>query len=417
VIRERVHWLVLAMVLALSAEALNTVGWFAWKRAARTLSIRPDAGAALLISDPLLALPSAVQRTRRMNARDLGMVSREMAVSSLARIGRLQTGWLPADPVGFVNLAREALLGDQVEVASALLEKAISRDTTSPYAHRFQALVLLHLGRLEKALGHLALAEGIAPGLRSPMVELTEEDERRVRIEGLRLRRSLYPRNRVGTALALARELRSRGAEATAEAGLAELRGHPEVELELARWAVEAERYEEALKLLAGPSTRTAYPRALRARAWSMVATARDLSGDSNGALSAAQTALRLDPDSPAPYVTLAYLAQRRGDLQVALGHLRRAWGMAPADTRLLLRIATVAEQAGKSSDALLALERAVVIEPGSTELAARLVELQLRSGRYTEAAMSLSRALDRFPTDPRLLGLAERLRREVGSH
>jgi hypothetical protein len=42
-------------------------------------------------------------------------------------------------------------------------------------------------------------------------------------------------------------------------------------------------------------------------------------------------------------------------------------------------------------------------------------VALQLRSGRYTDAAVTLSRALDHFPTDPDLLRLAERLRREVG--
>jgi tetratricopeptide (TPR) repeat protein len=131
--------------------------------------------------------------------------------------------------------------------------------------------------------------------------------------------------------------------------------------------------------------------------------------------VAAAQEGLKLDPDSAAPYVTLAGLAQGRGDLEGALDHLRRAWGMQPADTRLLTRIASVAEQAGKWEDALLALERAVEIEPGSPDHAVRLVSLQLRAGRYAEAAVALSESLDRHPTNPGLLSLADRLPREVG--
>ena len=54
-------------------------------------------------------------------------------------------------------------------------------------------------------------------------------------------------------------------------------------------------------------------------------------------------------------------------------------------------------------------------IEPGSPRLSTLLVELQLRTGHYTEAAVSLSRGLDRHPTDPDLLRLADRLPREIG--
>jgi Flp pilus assembly protein TadD len=74
-----------------------------------------------------------------------------------------------------------------------------------------------------------------------------------------------------------------------------------------------------------------------------------------------------------------------------------------------------VAEEADKPADALLALGRAVEIDSESPDLVARLVSLQLRNGRFTEAALTLSRALDRFPTDPQLLRLAEKLRRDVG--
>ena len=67
-------------------------------------------------------------------------------------------------------------------------------------------------------------------------------------------------------------------------------------------------------------------------------------------------------------------------------------------------------------SAALLALERAVEVDPDSSAAAARLVALQIRQGRYAEAAITVSRALDRHPTDPVLLELTERLRREIGT-
>ncbi len=323
--------------------------------------------------------------------------------------------WLPADPHGWLNRARELLLEDRADEAADLLGQAMTRDPTSPYTHRLAALVLVHVGRLEEALENLALAEGIAPGLETPQVELTAESAERVHLDGLRLRRSLYPRNPVETTLDLARELRARGEKVAALAELAAFRGHPDVELELARWAIEEMRYAEALELLNGLANRGAYPTSLRARAWSLVATARDLSGDSQGALDAARTALRLAPDTPAPYVTLGELAWSRGDLESAFEYFRRARGVAPSDVELLLRLAAVAEEAGRGPDARASLERAVEIAPGSVEIAIRLIDLQLRSGDFAAAAMSLSEALDRFPTDPGLLLRAQQLRTRLG--
>jgi Tfp pilus assembly protein PilF len=88
---------------------------------------------------------------------------------------------------------------------------------------------------------------------------------------------------------------------------------------------------------------------------------------------------------------------------------------MAPTDVALLTRIASVALRAGRTADAVLALERAVEIEPGEPRHVVSLVTLQLETGDYTGAAVALSRALDRFPADPALLSLGERLRRDVG--
>jgi len=415
VIRTGPRVLLLLVAVVVLVETLDTVGWWRWNQVRQLLSIRPEEGARRLISDPWLRTPGAVRRSRRLAARDLGPASRETVIIALGALGARQLRWLPADPIGFSNLARESLLRDQVGTAIEHLDQAVVRDRTSPYIHRLRALALLYVGRREEAIRDLAVAEGIAPGMKSPRIDLAPEDERTVRLEGLRLRRELYPRNRVATAIALARVLRSTGDESGAESVMVEYRGHPEVELELGRWALESGDYQEAVALLSTVTSRTALPRSLRARAWSQMATARDLGGDAEGAQEAVREAIRLAPESAAPYIALADVSWRRGEPEGALLHLRRARGMAPADIHLLTRIATVAEAAGKRSDAILALKRAVELAPDSADLSARLIEVQLRAGNYTEAAMTISRALDRFPTDGRLLGLAERLRREVG--
>ncbi|MFV2072567.1 MAG: tetratricopeptide repeat protein [Thermoanaerobaculales bacterium] len=414
-IRTGPRILVFLVAAVLVVETLDTVGWWRWNRARQLLAINPEAGAMRLISDPWLKTPGAVRRSRRLVSRDLGSASRETVINTLGSLGARQQRWLPADPIGYSNLARESLLEDQSETAIELIDQAIVRDPTSPHLRRLRALALMFVGRREEALRDLSLAEGISPGLRSPRVDLAPEDERAVRLEGLRLRRELYPRSRVNTAIALAGMLRSTGDEAGAQSVLVVFRGRPEVELELARWALDSGEYDKAEDLLTTVTSRSALPRPLRARAWSLMATARDLGGDSEGAQDAVRAAIRLAPGSIAPYIALADVSWRRGEPEQALFHLRRAWGMAPADVHLLARIATVAEAAGKRSDAILALERAVELAPNSPDLVARLIEVQLRAGDYTEAAMELSRALDRFSTDARLLNLADRLRREVG--
>jgi tetratricopeptide (TPR) repeat protein len=195
---------------------------------------------------------------------------------------------------------------------------------------------------------------------------------------------------------------------------LAEHSGHPEVGLQRAKWALEEGDPTRALELLEALLVDAGSPRQLRARGWSLAAIARDSLGDPEGALAAADTAIALDRTSPAPYVTLAGLAARRGDDTEALAHLRRAWGMAPADIGLLHRIAAVARRGGRLSDARLALERAVELEPEEPRHVVALTDVLLETGEYSRAAVALSRGLDRFPANPALLQRAERLRREV---
>lgn len=413
--RSRRGVLITVALFAFAVGVIDTCGWWWWNRATRLLAIDSENGARLLAEQALFGLPSVVDRSRRLAVGDLGAGPIDLAVAVLVRCGNLQCRWMPAHPVGATNVARAHLIAGEVTEAVPVLEQALIRDPTSAYLHRLRALISMSRGDLDGALEDLAVALALAPELTKPDLELPPESQPTVRLRSLELRREFYPRKRTETALALARELRRGGDDDGARAVLREHEGHPEVLLERATWAVAEGDAATAVELLGFVTDRPSVPRRYRARAWSIMALARDLEGDHDGALEAAGRALSLDQNSTYAFVSLAGLAEREGNYDRALEYLRRAWGMAPSDVSLLIRIARVAEKAGKGPDALLAMERAVDIDPSSPELTVQLVSLQLRMGKFSEAAVALSRALDRHPTNPALLELAERLRRDVG--
>jgi Flp pilus assembly protein TadD len=407
----------LAIVLLAAAvvvELLAAGGWLAWRRVERRLATEPAAGAALLARGALLALPAAVARSRRLQVGDLAGVDPQTTGAALARLGSLQRRWEPTDPDGWRNVGLAALLEGDVDVGRVDLEQAIRRDPTSPYLHRLLALLLRLAGQSAEFLDHMAMAEAIAAGFSSPPVELTPEDTRWVRREALRRRIGLYPSRRVQGLLALAEEVRREEGEDAAMATLRGIEGEPEVDLQVARWELAYGRPSETARRAEALAQRTALPTRIRVSAWSLLAEARDASGDAEGARAAAAEALRLGPGSPAPYLTLAALAERRQDWPSALENARRAWGIAPADLHVVLRFASVAEKAGSTADARFALRRALELAPERPDVAAALVEHLLRTRDYMEATMALSRALDRFPTDARLIALTQRLRQDV---
>jgi Tfp pilus assembly protein PilF len=392
----------------------DTLGTWWWRETAADLAITPANGAARLANGGMLWVPAAVQRSRWLVSSDLIGAEASTIVAGLNRLGGLQRRLFPADPEGFKNGARAALVDNRVTEANRQLEEALLRDPSSPRLHRLVALVRFETGQRDVCLEHLADAESLAPGLRSPAVEVLPDEEKWIRLEGLRRRLDRYPRQRVATILTLAEEYRRGGLGERGRAMLEREIPHPEVELSLARWDRRDEKYRESADRLQALIDRRSYPAALRARAWALMAEVRDLQGNEDGAREAAEHALQLDPSSAAPYLALASLAENRGEWERALGHLRSAWGLAPTDTRLLLRIARVAEKADEPHDAQLALERAVQLEPASPVVAARLVDFLLRHGEYYEATVRLTGFLDRFPTDARLLRLADKINREV---
>lgn len=411
----RSRTLVALSLLAVAASLVDMLGWISWSSATEKLGFNAEQGARRLVEGRLVALPSAVQRSRQLSVRELGSAPIDLAFAVLMRSGGNQCRWMVSHPAGATNLARGYLLAGDLAASVTLLDEALLRDPTSAYLHRLRALLLMTGGEITAALESLAVALALAPDQLEPEIELTPENQRAVRLRSLELRRGLYPRRRIKTGLALARELRRAGDLDGALTILMEDENHPEVLLERARWALDDGNPQECVVLLDPIAGKRAAPRHLRARAWAMIAVARDVEGDPEGALEAALEALKFDGNSPHAFVSLAGVAERRGDYTGALQHLRRAWGMSPSDVGLLVRIAGVAERAGKGPDAVLAMERAVEIDPSSPELVVQLVSLQIRMGDFTSATMTLSHALDRHPTNPSLLALADRLRRDIG--
>ena len=404
-------WLLVVLAaLAVGIEAVSWVGWAVWWHGAREMAVQPEAGAAGLERSPLLGLPSAVWWSRRLGGGLLEGVTLDTRARLLDRVGRLQSRWMPTDPSGPRNLAMAALARGETDRAYALVREALRRWPVSPYLVRLEALLTLRRGDYEGCLELLARAEGLAPGYRYPKVEVLPGDDGWVRLEGLRQRAALYPRLRGEALLAMARELRRQGKEDRAEAVLRELAGSPLAELERASWELADGDPAGAAERALRQARRRELPARLRAQAWALASRALSADGREAEALDAAEAALRLDPASPGPYLALATMAERRGDLPLALENARRAWGVAPADVRVLLTVARIADKAGKGADARLALRRAIEVAPDRPDLRARLVTLLLKQGRFMEAAMTLSRALDRFPTDTRLLRLAARL-------
>jgi tetratricopeptide (TPR) repeat protein len=408
--RPRPLWLVVVMGVALALEALGALGWWCWHDTRRQLAATPDIGATRLAESACLALPPAVEHSRRLISGDLRAVSLDLVPGALRQLARHQGRWTPVNPVCFKNQAQACILEDDTRGGRDALDQALARDPTSPYLHRFVAVVLRRSGYPEQFLDHLAQARALTHDSPRTRIELTPEDELRVAHEALQRRVELYPRHRVETLLELAAALRKQGDDEQANAVLAPVRSEPMVRLAQARLFLTRGDTGAALAEVEELATRRRYPRRLRAAAWSLLAQARDLEDDHDAAVAAAATAVRLDPRSPAPFLALAAMAERRGDAETAFEHLSRAWGMALTDVNLLLRVARVAEQAGKPADARMALERAASLASDRPEVGAQLVDFYIRHRDFERATLQLTELLDRFPTNPQLLRMTGRI-------
>jgi tetratricopeptide (TPR) repeat protein len=406
--------LLAAVVFAVTVETMNAIGWEAWEHTARQLAEDPDRGAVVMAEAAVLALPSAVMRARRLVGVDLARADQDTIVRGLGVLSRRQIRWQPADADGFLNRARVAMLEGDLDGGWSALDEALVRDPKRPFTLRLAALVARYRGAFDDGLELLAQAEAVAPAYRNPEIELTPDDEEWLRFEGLRRRLQAYPRVRVVTLIELAEAQRANGQNEEAWLTIGEGAGDPRADLVRARWHLAEEDAASTVEIARGLTTQRRLPSSVRADAWSLLARALEVEGDSAGALEAAGEALRLNPDSARPYRNLARIAVSQGDLEMAMQYLRAARGMEPTNLSVLFEIARVAEMADKPGEAKLVLERAFELAPEQPAVAVRLVDFLLRHGKYMEAAMTLSTALDRHPANADLLRRAEKLSREV---
>jgi len=402
--------LVVLAVAGALVESIDALSWVRWDRLMDRVATDPASACKAVTETPLLSFPVASELARTIEAGALLQDAGDCGREALARAAESLRRWAPVDSVGWTMGVRAVLAANKIEEGTRLLKEALKRNPTSPYLHRLMALLDLRSGDYEKALEHLADAEGLAPGYHVPPVEVLPGDDLWVKLEGLRRRAVHYPRQREKTLLSLAQTLWSQGRREEAQQVLEPLQDRPAVMLTRAQWAIEEGRADEAEHLARGVAANVMYPRKTRSRGYSMLARALEAEGKTDRALEVARRAIELDPKSPDPYVALARLARRRGDMKAALQYMRSAWGVAPSNVRVLLGVAYAAEAAGELSDARLALERAEKLAPDRADIGARLAEFLLRHGEYMKAAMVLSRQLERHPMEPRLIALAARL-------
>jgi tetratricopeptide (TPR) repeat protein len=408
--KGRPRWLIVMVSAAVLIEIVGSIGWWRWTALQQKLATTPDSGARQIAGDPWLAIPAAIEHSRRLISSDIEGASLDLVPPALQRLGRCQVRWFPVSPTGFKSQAQSRVLADDLKGGTELIEQALERDPTSPYLHRFLAVVKRLSGYPREFLEQMALSRALAYKQSRSAIEMTPEDEHWVAFEALRRRIELYPRQQVQTRLDLATALREDGRADEAVQVLVPVKDEPLVRLTRATWHLTAGDSTAAKAEVEEIASGRVYPSRMRANAWSLLARALGLEGNQEGALAAAARAVQLAPDSPAPYISLAHLAERRGDDEAALEHLRRAWGMALTDISILLEVARLAEKTGKQADARLALERASRLAPERADLAARLIDFYIRNHQLMEATSKLADALDRFPTDPQLLRMTERL-------
>lgn len=204
-----------------------------------------------------------------------------------------------------------------------------------------------------------------------------------------------------GLGLALAQQGRIADALEALEAAAQVLPDHPEV------------AFNRALaRQLAGDSEgaiagfrRAAALAPAHAAAWRNLGTAL-LAADAPAAeaLPAFEAALRADPQDAAALQGLGFCRQRLGQAEAALAAFQAAFRLTPRDPRALGNLAGALLAAGRAADCYgLLAERSV--DAGSADLATTRAEAALLLGRPAEAVALLDAALRREPGHSRALG------------
>jgi predicted Zn-dependent protease len=111
--------------------------------------------------------------------------------------------------------------------------------------------------------------------------------------------------------------------------------------------------------------------------AWNDLSLAYQKAGDWPSALTAANTALRLDSQSAAGQYNLGASYLGLGDPESALAYLDLAAKQQPKSVEVWLALARAREQAHLRVTAVMAYEQVLKLEPGNAEAAAGLKRVQ----------------------------------------
>ena len=149
------------------------------------------------------------------------------------------------------------------------------------------------------------------------------------------------------------------------------------------------------------------------ARAWSrlgMVRASMYLNSASSRAIaeaarSAAERAMRLDPELPEAHLALGnYYSLVRADFSKAVEIYTRGLTLAPAHAELLGALGLAEQGLGKVDDALAHMRRGLELDPRSLLYVRRLIRLLTYTRKYDEAAGLMARARAQAPNDPGVL-------------
>lgn len=110
---------------------------------------------------------------------------------------------------------------------------------------------------------------------------------------------------------------------------------------------------------------------------------------------------VRLSPDDVAEQRAMAELAERRGDLPLALRHYQAAADLRPDSPGLHTALAAVLGRLGRPGEAAAALEAALRLDPENLEARLNLGSALTDQGRAEEGALHLRRVLAADPARP----------------
>lgn len=105
-------------------------------------------------------------------------------------------------------------------------------------------------------------------------------------------------------------------------------------------------------------------------------------------------------PDSVAVLYNLGMALSDRGQLQTAIGHLRRAAELAPRDGNVRVAFGVALARSGQTTEAVRQLRMAVAVDPTNPWAHRNLAGCLMRAGEATEAESHFRKAVELNPGD-----------------